>query len=192
MIVCALLRENPVMVYFGQELGEPGMNHEGFSGEDGRTTIFDYWTVQSVRRWRNGGKFDDAQLTPQEKELRGFYSRLLSICNKEKAIREGGFYDIMYANYENMEMDTNRQYAFLRKAGKELILVIANFDGSPVHTKVNIPAEAFRIMEIPSDKGEVKAKDLLTGKSEVQNLQPDSCIETDLPAFSGKVLKFRL
>lgn len=192
MIVCALLRENPVMVYFGQELGEPGMDHEGFSGEDGRTTIFDYWTVQSVRRWRNGGKFDDAQLTPQEKELRTFYSRLLSICNKEKAIREGGFYDIMYANYENMEMDTNRQYAFLRKAGKELILVIANFDGSPVHTKVNIPAEAFRIMEIPSDKGEVKAKDLLTGKSEVQNLQPDSYIETDLPAFGGKVLKFRL
>ena len=47
-------------------------------------------------------------------------------------------------------------------------------------------------MEIPSDKGMVKAKDLLTGKSEEQNLQPDRCIETDLPAFGGKVLKFRL
>lgn len=54
MIVSACMNTNPVMIYFGQELGEHGMDTEGFSGRDGRTTIFDYWSVDSIRRWRNG------------------------------------------------------------------------------------------------------------------------------------------
>ena len=45
-----------MMIYFGQEFGELGMDSEGFSGRDGRTTIFDYWSVDTVRRWRNGSK----------------------------------------------------------------------------------------------------------------------------------------
>ena len=67
------------------------MDTEGFSGRDGRTTIFDYWSVDSIRRWRNNGKFDDKLLTEEEKKLRTFYSRLLNLCNTEKAIREGVF-----------------------------------------------------------------------------------------------------
>ena len=67
MVVSACMNTNPVMIYFGQELGEPGMDEEGFSGRDGRTTIFDYWTVDTIRRWRNGGKFDGKQLTKEEK-----------------------------------------------------------------------------------------------------------------------------
>ena len=192
LLVSALMRENPMMVYFGQELGEKGMDNEGFSGEDGRTTIFDYWTVGSIRRWRNNGKFDGKLLTDEEKALQDYYRKVLSLCNKEKAIREGLFYDIMYANYENQEMDTNRQYAFLRKAKNELILVVANFDPHEVTTKVRIPADAFANMDIPTDKGAVKARDLLTGKYEEQVLAPDGLIHTSLPASSGKVLKFKL
>lgn len=43
MAVSALISSTPIMTYFGQELGERGMDAEGFSGLDGRTTIFDYW-----------------------------------------------------------------------------------------------------------------------------------------------------
>ncbi len=192
MLVSALMHANPVMIYFGQELGEKGMDSEGFSGEDGRTTIFDYWTVETIRRWRNNGKFDGKQLTNEEQSLRQFYQTVLTLCNKEPAIREGQFYDIMYANYENQEMDTNRQYAFLRKSGKSLILVIANFDHNAVHTKVRIPAAAFTHLGIPTDKGMMKVKDLLSGKTEEQTLSPDGMIETDLEGSYGKVLKFRL
>ena len=66
------MNDNPVMIYFGQEIGEQGMDTEGFSGRDGRTTIFDYWSVDSIRRWRNNGKFDDKLLTEEEKKLRTF------------------------------------------------------------------------------------------------------------------------
>lgn len=58
LIVSACMNTNPMMIYFGQEFGEPGMDSEGFSGRDGRTTIFDYWSIDSIRRWRNGGKFE--------------------------------------------------------------------------------------------------------------------------------------
>ncbi|RYE13801.1 MAG: alpha-amylase, partial [Sphingobacteriales bacterium] len=45
MIVTATLSAGPVMVYLGQEVGEAANGSEGFSGNDGRTTIFDYWGV---------------------------------------------------------------------------------------------------------------------------------------------------
>lgn len=192
LLVSMLMRENPVMIYFGQELGECATDNEGFSGEDGRTTIFDYWTVQSIRRWRNGGKFDLSKLTDEEKSIRSYYKKVLTLCNKEAAIREGNFYDIMYANYDNDAMDTNRQYAFLRKSGKNLVVVLANFSQSETATKVKIPADAFDNLNIPKDMGTVKAKDLLTGTSEEIVLSPDGMIETTLPATSGKVLKIKL
>ena len=192
LLVSALMRTNPMMIYFGQELGERGMDKEGFSGEDGRTTIFDYWTVQSVRRWRNGGKFDGAQLTDEEKALRAYYRNVLTICNKEKAIREGEFFDVMYANYDNAMMNTSRQYAFLRKAGKELILVVANFDERGSHTQIRIPAHAFEWMGIPTSEEAHIAKDLLTGQAEEIMLQPDGMVELTLPPLGGKVLKIKL
>ncbi len=192
LLISTLMRENPVMIYFGQELGEKGMDCEGFSGEDGRTTIFDYWTVQSIRRWRNGGKFDGALLSDEEKSLRAYYKTVLTLCNKEKAIREGDFYDVMFANYENQAMDTNHQYAFLRKSNKELILVIANFEGHDVNTEIRIPADAFTYLQIPTDSREIKAKDLLTGKTEEHTLAPDCMIKTTVEGHNGKVLKFKL
>ena len=131
MVISACMNTNPVMIYFGQELGEKGMDEEGFSGRDGRTTIFDYWTVDTIRRWRNGGKFDGKTLTKEEKKLQGFYSTLLNLCNKEKAIREGVFFDLTYANLEGIVFNEHRQYAFFRKAGKELLFIIVNFDVKP-------------------------------------------------------------
>lgn len=192
LLVSALMRTNPMMIYFGQELGEPGMDKEGFSGEDGRTTIFDYWTVQTIRRWRNGGKFDGTQLTDKEKELQAFYTKVLNICNKEKAIREGEFFDVMYANMDNSAMNIHRQYAFLRKAGKELIIVVANFDDRGSHTSVRIPSHAFSYLDIPEEEKEYTAKDLLTGVAEDITLSPDGFVHLELPALGGKVLKIRL
>ena len=83
MIVSACMNTNPMMVYCGQELGEQGMEHEGFSGRDGRTTIFDYWSVDTIRRWNNEGKFTQTLLTKEEKSIRKFYKTLLNLCKNE-------------------------------------------------------------------------------------------------------------
>ena len=191
MLVASLMRTNPVMIYFGQELGEKGMYSEGFSGQDGRTTIFDYWTIDLIRRWRNNGKFDGTLLSADEKNLQSFYSKVLNIANKEKAIREGLFYDVMYVNH-NQTMNDNRQFAFLRKAGKDLIMVVANFDDKPARSWIKIPAHAYEILEIPTKQG-VESKDLLTGKKDTKcDLIPDGTIYVELPANGGKVLKFKL
>ncbi len=192
LLVAALMRTNPVMIYFGQELGETGMQQEGFSGLDGRTTIFDYWTVPTVSRWRNHGRFDGQLLTAEEQELRRFYAQVLHLCNSEKAIRQGGFFDIMYANYDNAMMNIHRQYAFLRKCDRELILVVANFDGQGSHTQVRIPAHAFDYFHIPTDKSEFIAKDLLTGQAEEISIRPDGLTGLTLPPLGGKVLKFKI
>lgn len=148
MLVSALMNTNPMMIYFGQELGERGMDSEGFSGEDGRTTIFDYWTVDTIRRWRNSGKFDGALLTKDEKELRSFYAQILKLAEEEPAFSQGMFWDLMYVNGH-----LDRQYAFLRSDMQKTYLVVANFSDETVSTDIRIPAEAIRALA-PDTEGE--------------------------------------
>lgn len=143
MIVTCCVNTNPVMVYAGQEFGERGMDEEGFSGKNGRTTIFDYWSVDTLRRWNNHGKWNNELLTEKEISLRDFYCRLIGLCNEEEALSKGLFYDLMPANYENPEFDSTRLFAFLRGDQKELLLVVANFDRNVQECTVNIPAHAF-------------------------------------------------
>ena len=191
MIVSAAMNTNPVMIYSGQELGERGMDAEGFSGRDGRTTIFDYWSVDSIRRWRNNGKFDDKLLTEEEKKLRTFYSRLLNLCNTEKAIREGVFFDLTYANLAGWVFNEHKQYAFMRKLDDELLLIMVNFDSIPVRAAVNIPQHAFDFLGIPYNL-EYNAVELLTGNTEKLVLSPDKTTPVLLDAMNGKILKFKL
>ena len=191
MVVSACMNTNPVMVYFGQELGEAGMDEEGFSGRDGRTTIFDYWTVDTIRRWRSGGKYDGKLLTQAEKKLQSFYSTLLNLCNKEKAIREGEFFDLTYANLEGVVFNEHRQYAFFRKAGKELLFIVVNFDEKPAAPCVKIPTHAFDYLGIPF-KDAYKAKDLLTGNTETLVMAPDQCTQILIEGFGAKILKIKL
>lgn len=191
MIVSACMNTNPVMIYFGQELGERGMDNEGFSGIDGRTTIFDYWSVNTVRRWRNEGKFDGNKLTEEEKELQSFYTTLLNLCNEEAAISKGQFFDLTYANLEGHIFNEHKQYAFLRKEGKELLLIVVNFDNNDAMPQIKIPAHAFEYLNIPIKKS-YKATDLLEGKTENIVLSPDGCTSILIKGYNGKILKIKL
>lgn len=121
------------MVYAGQELGEKAEDAEGFSGLDGRTTIFDYWSVPSLRRWMNGGKCNNELLSDEEVRLRDTYKKVLNAAKNEPAISRGQFFDVMYVNYNNPTLDPHRQYAYLRKDGDEVI-VIVNLISAPKPT----------------------------------------------------------
>lgn len=191
LIVSACMNINPMMIYFGQELGEPGMDSEGFSGRDGRTTIFDYWSVDSIRRWSNHGRYNLHLLNDKEKELRHFYQTVLTLCNKEKAISKGEFFDLMYVNSDGWMMNPHRQYVFMRKCDDELLLIITNFDSIPVNISVNIPQHAFDFWGMRQYL-EIKSRDLLTGKSEKIAFCADKPVVTDVPAYGGKILKIKL
>lgn len=149
MVVTACVNANPVLVYSGQELGEKGMDAEGFSGKDGRTTIYDYWACDTIRRWNNNGKWTDDLLGAAEKELKNFYSRLLLRCNAEPALSEGHFYDLMSANYENSEFDSTKQFAFLRGTDHDFVLVAVNFDSAEAEMSIAVPEHAFDFFGFP-------------------------------------------
>ena len=42
MALAALMNKSPLMIYSGQACGEPALGAQGYSGDDGRTSIFDY------------------------------------------------------------------------------------------------------------------------------------------------------
>lgn len=191
LIVSACMNVNPMMIYFGQEFGEPGMDNEGFSGRDGRTTIFDYWSVDTIRRWRNGGKFDGKMLTDNQKHLYGIYQRILTLCNEEKAISQGEFFDLMYANINGWRFNEHKQYTFLRKFGQDLLLFVVNFDHISADLAINIPAHAFDFLQIPQ-MDRYHAVDLLTGKEEDISLLPYKATEVSVEGYGGKILKIKL
>lgn len=189
MIVAATMNTNPVMIYNGQEVGEEGMDEEGFSGCDGRTSIFDYWSMKSIRNWIDGWTFEGKKLSKEQKELRETYCKLLQIARNEPAIAEGRFYDLMYANTHNPLFDTARQYVFVRKHSEQVILVIVNFGDSEQKTSIIIPPEAFEILGI-KDNQAAELTDLMSEEVTVGTLTSASPHQVVLPPYTGKLLKF--
>lgn len=190
LVVCAMISTGPVMIYMGQELGEQGADSEGFSGNDGRTSIFDYWSLSTLRRWLGPDrKADGAGLDAREKWLRGVYSVILNLCNSEKAISEGRFFDLMYVNYNNPRFNPHHQYAFMRSTADETLVIVVNFGDEACRAAVNIPAHAFDTLGIPP-AAEAPATELLTGAAARKTLAPDTPFETDIPARGAVVWKF--
>ena len=188
MVVAATLNQCPVMIYSGQELGERGMDMEGFSGIDGRTTIFDYWGVKSVQAWANKGKFDGGKLNDAQRELRDFYQRLLTLARDDKAIQKGKMYDITYAQGEGF--DKHKQFAFIRYIKGETLLVVVNFHDREQQIKVRIPNDAFVYLGM-DEKPKATATDLLRGEKMPLTWTADNPIEMTLQAWKGVVLKIR-
>lgn len=184
LVTMTCMGTNPVMVYAGQELGERGMDAEGFSGTDGRTTIFDYWGVNSLQKLAQG----EASFTEKEKALYGYYRRVLTLCNTESALREGAFYDLMYANYDRAcGFNPDKQYAFLRCHEGETILIVCNFDSQEVHMGVRLPGHAFDFLQLRS--GLYAAIDLLNGETQTLELKPDAHTLVTVPAHGAVLLK---
>lgn len=190
MIVAATLTQAPVMIYFGQEFGELGMESEGFSGMDGRTTIFDYWGLKTIQAWSNGGKYDGGKLTQDQKDLRAFYQKLLNITISEKAITDGLMYDLEFANFENNKFNTHEQYAYFRKFEDELLLVVLNFDDKHLDTEVCFPYEAFQYLELKEGQT-YNVVNLLneSDKFPLFTLSSKEPFVVNMPAWKGMILK---
>lgn len=180
LITNALMRSNPFMLYAGQEYGERGMDKEGFSGTDGRTTIFDYWTIGTLHR----AYYDRKKLAESEKSLAETYRRVLNIARKERPIGSGETFDLMYVNDDIGA----KQYAFMRKAGNEAMLIVANFDADDATIDVNIPTHAYEYLDIPVR--DVEAVELLSGAKTTLSLGKQS-VTTTVKGYYGVIYKFK-
>jgi len=140
MVVSALISRAPTMLYFAQDVGEAGHGDAGF-GDPTRSSIFDYWGVPSHQRWMNGGRFDGGALTSDEKALRDFYVRLMSLSATNSAL--GDKYAEIHSH--NRQLDTgysDRLFSFVRWHDDEQLIIVSNFDAeASVEAYLTLPAE---------------------------------------------------
>ena len=183
MVISATLSGGPVMIYMGQEVGEPGAGIEGFGGDDNRTTIFDYWGVPNHQKWMNKGAFDGALLNQQETELRNFYKKLLNFSGTNEAIKFGEFIELN-SMIENQNLFNKKVYAFVRFNQNQKVIVVANFDRiKTFESKIQLPKEFI------NQQGSLKITNILTGeKLNVNNLADGLMVK--VPPSDAWILSF--
>ena len=183
LYVSLFLNTAPFMVYFGEEVGEKGMDEEGFSGRDGRTTIFDWWSIGSVKRLRKlieTGEYKTldvktlkkAGLKDSEADVFCKFANALRFAASDETISKGTTYDLCYCNMGAEGFDKNRHFIFLRDFENHTLLIAANFSNQEANMKITIPDHAFEWMGIPI------TKDLYPGKQ----------IDITIAPFDGKIV----
>lgn len=126
MVVSTTISSSPTLVYFAQEVGEPGNEHAGF-GSPTRTSIFDYIGVPHFQRWTNHKRFDGAALSEEEKDLRSFYKKLLRFSLTSDALM-GDYREIHYFNKDQNPAYDHRVFSFVRWSENEQVIIVSNFD----------------------------------------------------------------
>lgn len=186
-----LMGKGGSMVYFGQELGERGMDAEGFSGQDGRTTIFDYWGIPLLQKFVGKHTYDGAKLPTEAKRLREWYGKLMKTVAKHDALAYGDMYDLMWN--QGIFVDATKIYAFLRYDGKERFMIVLNFSGEKQHTYIKIGADAWKLMGNTWNEC-ILPLDMLTGvahqewRSSVDSIK-ERGLEVEIEPYGGLLLK---
>jgi glycosidase len=171
------LSRGAIMLYNGQEVGEPGAGAEGFGGDDARTSIFDYWSMPEFVKWVNDHKYDGARLSPEQQSLRSFYSRLINLVG-EPAFRDGKFFPLNPANRENEsfgrlpgeQASGHWLYAFLRYdvLTEQRFLVVANLHPTIAfkNVRVLLSSSALQFLGLDNDSTQLRLIERLCGEVE--------------------------
>ncbi len=193
VMLAMLMGQGAAMIYFGQELGERGMDNEGFSGCDGRTSIFDYWGVDLVQKYVGDHTYDGKNLPAEAQELRKWYSSVINAVQSSPTLKYGDFYDLMWVNNQHISVDVSKTYAFLRytRSGDRYLIVL-NFANEPKRAFIRIPADAWQLMGNTWNEC-IRPVDVLGNASFAYstsvNLIKDRGLELQIPANDGIVLK---
>lgn len=161
------------MLYAGEEVGERGMDNEGFSGRDGRTSIFDWWAPSSLTRLYKYIHGEKEALAPEEETMLDTYRKALKFAAEDNAVSKGTFYDLCYCNYASDGFNPDRHFAFLRDFEDETLLIVCNFSKNDADMKISIPEHAFNWMKMP--------------ESEVFN--HTTPVSVHVPASNGVIIK---
>jgi glycosidase len=142
-----LYSQGPVLVLNGQEVGEPGAGATGFKGDNGRTTLFDYWRMPSFARWVNDHAYDGGQLDSGSAALRRYYRDLLGLC-QHPSITGSGYWSLGSRHGADHGPGVSKWlYAFARYApgSGRLVLVVANFRPDSAEAgQLRVPRELTR------------------------------------------------
>ena len=167
------LNNAPFMLYAGEEVGERGMDNEGFSGRDGRTSIFDWWAPSSLTRLYKYIHGEKEALAPEEETMLDTYRKALKFAAEDNAVSKGTFYDLCYCNYASDGFNPDRHFAFLRDFEDETLLIVCNFSKNDADMKISIPEHAFNWMKMPESE-------------EFNHTTP---ISVHVPATNGVIIK---
>lgn len=193
MTLSATMHTGPVLLYFGQEIGVRAEGAEGFSGDDGRTTIFDYWGIPEWQQWLSHGQYTGAGLTDEQRQLRAFYQQLNYLVNGSDAIQSGYFYDLQYVNDQGQSAgyDAHQLYSYLRYTDRQKLLIICNFSPYTTYdTTITIPAAAFDAMGI-DPSALLRLTDIFL-TSETLEAVGRTGIPLVLPPWSVRVLEIKV
>ncbi|PKP16886.1 MAG: alpha-amylase, partial [Bacteroidetes bacterium HGW-Bacteroidetes-22] len=190
-VVASLISCGGVMLYNGQEVGEDGALPLGYSGDDGRTSIFDYGTMPSLDRWVNDGNFDGRTLTSDEKKLRETYQFITRLPNSYRSFQMGGFYDLMWLNHPLTQFTYGKVYAFLRYDKTEVMLVAVNFSNEALDADICIPNHATNLIGLKTHKN-TTVKELTSGIHYRSTLEPngDLKVKTNIGAYGFFIGEF--
>lgn len=193
MTLATTMHTGPTLLYFGQEVGVRAEGSEGFSGDDGRTTIFDYWGLPEWQGYLHEGRYDGAGLTDDQRNLRAFYQRLNYLVNGSDAIQNGYFYDLQYVNDNGQSAgyDAHQVYSYLRYTDRQKLLIVCNFSPHTTYdTHVNIPQMAFDAMGIDPGKT-LRLSDIFLTDMQFEAIGRWG-IPVQLPPRSVRVLEIKL
>lgn len=157
----------PFMIYAGQEFGV---------GPE-KTSIFDFCSLEPLRRWNKGIKESDSQkyLHYEESDLYAIYKAFCDIAVNDPVICKGDTFDLQYANFENGNYNHHRQFSFLRHYEGTVYLCVANFEDHRVDVEINIPQHAFDYYGIQPD----------------ETLNPNEKIKVSIEKNAGTILRIK-
>ena len=191
MTVSATLGSGPVMYYFGQEVGEPAEGSEGFSTEDGRTTMFDWWGVPHWQGLLNAGKFDGGGLTGGQRQLLDFYRKLNLLCRQADAIKHGRLHDLQYAHTHGAAPGyaDAKLYTYVRYSAAQTLLFVASFDHDETHqTVLKLPQDFLSLRGWPADVA-LTAREVFLENKDYGTFQPALGLPVSLPPNSVRVFE---
>ena len=173
----ALMNRGPFMVYNGQESGEDAEGAVGFSGDDGRTSIFDYAVMPRHQKWMAEGKFDGSDFTDEQRKLYDFYKKLLNFRLTSDAINKGAFYDLMWVNPWYSNFDPQYVYAFLRYYNQDRLLIVINFNQNESrYCEVKIAEDALEYI----------------GLQNLRNSETQKLRNLAIDAFTGEKIEYNI
>jgi len=148
-----LCGNGPVLIFNGQELGEAGAGVAGFAGENGRTTLFDYWAMPELAKWVNDHRYDGGGLASSQRALRSFYGDLLHLC-QDDAIGGDGFWSLRYFNNASRFPDCPdpiHVFARFRPGSGRCVLVVGNLHPEQeIAGQIRIPLDLSHAIGLPS------------------------------------------
>lgn len=126
---------------------------------------------------------------PSNAPCANYTKKVLTLCNKEKAISEGAFYDLMYVNFGHNHFDPHQQYAFLRYWRNEILVIIVNFGPYKTQVSTYIPQHAIDMMQIIP--GRYMAIELLEKTHDEKDLQADTPFITEVDGYGAVIWKIK-